>query len=93
MRANRTDAAIPFSYIRLDKYLDKAQVHAVRNLYALFHWPWHPPDALLWSFGQVCELYFRAQRHADIFGNDPAQAAALGSIEKAIADYLEDEFS
>ena len=79
--------------IDLKLYLDIPTRDKLAELYRLHDWPFDPPDAWIWQFADVCALYFRARRHADIFGSDPDQARVLYSIESAIKDSMADEFS
>lgn len=79
--------------IDLKPYLDTPTRLKIAELYELHGWPFEPPDAWIWKFEDVCALYFRARRHADIFGSDPDQGAVLYAIEGAIKDCMEDEFA
>lgn len=79
--------------IDLTEYLSLATRQLIAALYKLHGWPFEPPDAWIWKYADVCALYFRLRRHADLLGSDPEQARVLGAIETAINHCLADEFS
>lgn len=83
----------PFDVIDLGKYLDDRQIELTRALYVAWHWDWFPPDALKWRFADVCALYFRVRHYGEVFGSEPERAAALTAIERAITEYMEDEYA
>lgn len=83
----------PFDTIDLAEYLDARQVDLIRALYVAWHWDWFPPEALRWRFADVCALYFRARHYGEAFGPEPERAALLTSIERAISDYMSDEYA
>lgn len=79
--------------IDLKLYLDQPALARVLTLYEGNDWQLELQIGWAWKFADVCALYFRARQHAEIFGSDLDQARALYRIEKAITDYMQDEFS
>ncbi len=77
--------------IDLKPYIRPQEREIIAKLYKLHHWDFR--EEWVWVFEDVCALYFRAQRHKDIFGEFPAQVKLLSAIEASINDCQEDEFS
>lgn len=83
----------PFDLIDLADFITAWQVEIIRNLYTLHNWDWYPPHALKWRFADVCALFFRVRRHADIFSDSDEYGNVLAALERAISEYQEDEFA
>lgn len=82
----------PFDIINLADFLTASQIAVARELYTLYHWDWFPPDALKWRFADVCALFFRLRRHADLFPGEES-GLVLAALERAINQYQVDEIA
>lgn len=80
--------------IDLKPYLTPPVRQLISELYQLHQWPFEPPDAWIWKYPEVCALYFRVERHADVFAGEAQRGRhVLAGIRTAIDDYLRDEFA
>lgn len=67
---------------------------AIRKLYALTLWDPPSPDFDEWTFEELSALYFRVERHSDLFVSEATSPAQLlDFIHAQLGDYLADEFA
>ncbi len=72
---------------------DPLVVEALRGLYTLMKWPAPSPDFDVWTFDELCALYFRVEHHIDAVPNGTTPEFLLSYIRAHIHDYLDDEFA